>query len=128
MDPTNSQSSLRVCFRTVLFIIFIIDLPDNIRSSVCLFAMFADDCVLYRNIYSIQNCLTLQEDLTSLGQWESVWQMKFKVTKCHSTRVTRYQHHKQIPFEYSLYNQSLENVQSARYLGITISDVYRLGP
>ena len=46
----------------VLFLLFINDLPDNIRSSV---RLFADDCVLYRNIHSLQDCLTLQEDLTS---------------------------------------------------------------
>ena len=103
----------------VLFLIFINDLPDNIRSSVCL---FADDCVLYRNIHSLQDCLTLQEDLTSLGQWEADWQMKFNVAKCHSMRVTRHQHHKQILFNYSLHNQTFENVQSAKYLGITITD------
>ena len=49
----------------ILFLIFINDLPDNIRSSV---RLFADDCVLYRNIHSIQDCFILQEDLTSLGQ------------------------------------------------------------
>ena len=103
----------------VLFLIFINDLPDNIRSSVRLFAF---DCVLYRNIHSIQDCLTLQEDLTSLGQWEVDWQMKFNVAKCHSMRVTWHQHHKQILFDYSLHNQTLENVQSAKYLGITITD------
>ena len=101
----------------VLFLIFITDLPDNIRSSV---RLFADDCVLYMNIHSLQDCLTLQEDLTSLGQWEADWQMKFNVAKCNSMRVT--QHHKQIIFDYSLYNQTLENVQSAKYLGITITD------
>ena len=69
----------------VLFLLFINDLPDNIRSSV---RLFADDCVLYRNIHSLQDCLTLQEDLTSLGQWEAHWQMKFNVAKCHSMRVT----------------------------------------
>ena len=37
-------------------------------------------------------------------------------------RVTRHQHHKQILFDYSLHNQTLENVQSAKYLGITVSD------
>ena len=37
-------------------------------------------------------------------------------------RVTRHLHHKQILFDYSLHNQTLENVQSAKYLGITISD------
>ena len=88
---------------TVLFLIFINDLPDYIRSSV---RLFADDCVLYRNIHSLQDCLILQEDLTSLGQWKADWQMKFNVAKCHSMRVTRYQHHKQILFDYSLHNQT----------------------
>ena len=37
-------------------------------------------------------------------------------------RVTRHQHHKQILFDYSLHNQTMENVQSAKLLGITISD------
>ena len=103
----------------VLFLIFINDLSDNIRSSV---RLFADDCVLYRNIHSLQDCLTLQEDLASLGQWEADWQMKFNAAKCHSMRVTRHQHHKQIHLDYSLHNQTLENVQSAKYLGITITD------
>ena len=48
--------------------------------------------------------------------------MKFNVAKCHCMRVTRHQHHKHILFDYSLHNQTLENVQSAKYLGITISD------
>ena len=57
-----------------------------------------------------------------LRQWEADWQMKFNIAKCHSMRVTRHQHHKQILFDYSLHNQTLENVQSAKYLGITITD------
>ena len=57
-------------------VLFINDLPENIKSSVHL---FADDCVLYRNIHSLQNCLILQEELDSLGLWEAEWQMKFKV-------------------------------------------------
>ena len=97
----------------VLFLIFINDLSDNIRSSV---RLFEDDCVLYRNIHSLQDCLTLPEDLNSLGQWEDDWQMKFYVAKCHYMRVTRHQHHKQILFDYSLHNQTLENVQLAKYL------------
>ena len=44
--------------------------------------------------------------------------MKFNVAKCHS----RHQHHKQILFDYLLHNQTLENVQSAKYLGITFTD------
>ena len=37
----------------VLFLIFINDLPDNIRSSV---RLFADDCALHRNIKSLTDC------------------------------------------------------------------------
>ena len=97
----------------VLFLIFINDLLDNIRSSV---RLLADDCVLYRNIHSLQDCLAVQEYLTSLGQWEADRQMKFNVAKCHSMRVTRHQHHKQFLFDFSLHNQTLENVQSGNTL------------
>ena len=103
----------------ILFLIFINDLPDNIKSSV---RLFADDCVLYRNIHSLQDCLILQKDLDSLGLWEADWQMKFNVAKCHSMRVTRHYSHKQIIHDYTLHQQTLENVQSAKYLGITITE------
>ena len=81
-----------------------------------------DDCVLYKNIHLLQDYLILQVDLTGLGQWEADWQLKFNVDKCHSMRVTRHQHHKQILFDYSLHDRTLENVQSAKCLGITITD------
>ena len=103
----------------VLFLIFINDLPDNIRSSV---RLFADACVLYRNIKSPTDCQILQDDLNSLSQWETDWQMKFNVAKCHSMRVTRHLPDKQILFDYTLHQQKLEQVQSAKYLGITITD------
>ena len=47
----------------ILFLISINDLPNNIKSSVCL---LADDCALYRNIHYLQDCLILQEDLGAL--------------------------------------------------------------
>ena len=43
--------------------------------------------------------------------------MKFNVAKCHSLRVTWHNSHKQIIHDYTL-----ENVQSAKYLGITITE------
>ena len=103
----------------VLFLIFINDLPDNIRSSV---RLFADDCVFYRNINSPKDCEILQEDLNSLARWETDWQIKFNVAKCHSMRVTRHLPGKQIQLNYSLHQQILEEVQSTKYLGITIND------
>ena len=55
------------------------------------------------------------------------WQMKFNVSKCHSMRVTRLHPSKQIQFNYTLHLQTLEKVQSAKYLDLTISDKFDWG-
>ena len=48
--------------------------------------------------------------------------MKFNVSKCHSMRVTRLHTSRHIQFSYTLHQQTLEQVQSAKYLGLTITD------
>ena len=104
----------------VLFLIFINDLTENIRSSV---RLFANDCVLYRNIKSPIDCQILQVDLNSLAQWETDWQMKFNVAKCHSMRVTRHLPENHIQFEYSLHQQGLEQVQSPNILELLLQTI-----
>ena len=72
-DPVAILSDVppRIGFSTGLFFfIFIRDLPENIRSSV---RLFADDCVLYRNIKSQMDCQILPDDLSSLAQFETKW-------------------------------------------------------
>ena len=120
-DPVPALSGVpqRSVLEPILFLIFINDLPDDIKSSV---RLFTEDCVLYRSIHSLQDCLILQEDLGNLGLCKADWQMKFNVAKCHSMRVTRHYSHKQIIHDYTLHQQTLENVQSAKYLGITITE------
>ena len=51
----------------ILFLIFINDLPDDINSTV---RLFADDCVLYRNIRGSEDQQLLQDDLEKLALWE----------------------------------------------------------
>ena len=119
IQSRSYQGSIKVWSFDLSFFIFINDLPDNFRSSV---RLFADDCVLYKNIKSPMDCQTLQYDVTSLAQWETDWQMKFSVAKCHSMRVTLRFPDNQILFDYSLYQQRLKQFQSAKYLGITITD------
>ena len=74
------------------------------------------------NIKSPMDCQILQDDLNSLAQWETDGQMSLNVAKCHSMRVARHFPENQIQFEYSLHQQKLKQVQSAKYLGITITD------
>ena len=78
--------------------------------------------IVYRNIKTLTDCQILQDDLNSLAQWETDRQMKFYVAKYHSMRVTRHLPSNQIHFNFSLHQQSLEQVQSAKYLEITITD------
>ena len=57
---------------SLLFLLYISDLPGQVSSSVWL---FADDCVLYGNIKSLQNTLALQQDLNSLTVWKQTWKI-----------------------------------------------------
>ena len=44
------------------------------------------------------------------------------VAKCHSMRVTRHLSSNQIHFNYSLHQQTMEQVRSAQNLGLTIAE------
>ena len=47
---------------------------------------------------------------------------QFNVSKCHSMRVTQLHPSRHIEFNYKLHQQTLEQVQSAKYLSLTITD------
>ena len=49
------------------------------------------------------------------------------VAKCHSMRMTRHPPDKHIQFDYTLHQQRLEQVQSATYLGLSITDDFDWG-
>ena len=100
----------------ILFLLYINDLPPETHSHI---RLFADDAILYREIKSNTDCTILQEYLNRLANWETKWLMKFNPSKCQILSVT----HKQCPikFQYKLHNEALENVKSAKYLGITIT-------
>ena len=51
--------------------------------------LFADDCILYRTIKSVEDSVALQEDLERLSHWALTWQMKFNVAKCIVIRCSR---------------------------------------
>ena len=81
--------------------------------------LFADDCILYRPIRHFSDCETLQNDLVKLAQWEQQWSMQFHPSKCNSMSVTRSK--TPFKFNYILKGHTLESVDTAKYLGITIS-------
>ena len=100
----------------VLFLVFIIDLTASIRSSS---RLFADDCEVYREIRSDNDCQILKNDLQKLWDCEKKWRMSFHPEKCSILRV----HRKKTPviFNYSLKGHTLKCEESTKYLGVEIS-------
>ena len=102
----------------ILFLVYINDLPDEVRSQV---RLFADDTALYLTLESEDDSSTLQSDLDILSAWESRWDMEFNPSKCQVVHVTGSKLKKPIKTDYLLHGQVLEAVTCARYLGVDIS-------
>ena len=99
-----------------LFLVYINDIGDNITSKL---RLFADDTILYRSIRNSTDTRILQEDLERLQAWEQQWQMEFNVNKCHVLSVTNKK--KPHPPNYHLHGHRLEEVDSAKYLGVELT-------
>ena len=68
----------------LLFLIFVNDLPDWIKTNIC---MFADDTKIWTRITSIKDSADLQKDLDSLSIWSANWQLRFNPDKCKVMHV-----------------------------------------
>ena len=51
--------------------------------------LFADDCVLYRDINSNLYCSELQQDVEKIVMWCHTWQMFPNINKCHTLHAHR---------------------------------------
>ena len=79
--------------RPLLLLVYINDLPEQVRSTT---RLSADDCLLYRKINSLEDTSIIQDDLVKLQQWEDKWLMCFSnpdILKCEILRVTAKKNH-----------------------------------
>jgi len=77
--------------------------------------MFADDCLLYQEICSMNDTKILQGDPDNLQAWEQDCLMEFKPSKCEA--ITFPNKAKPVKVEYRLLDVILTAVTSAKYLG-----------
>ena len=68
----------------LLFLCFINDLPEGIKSRI---KLYADDVLLYSTITSPDDCHQLQADLSTLERWAKMWNMIFNPLNCEFIRV-----------------------------------------
>ena len=68
----------------VLFLVYINDLPKSVKNFI---RLFADDTKIYRTVTTDSDCLSLQKDIDSIGEWASKWQLKFHPKKCKTMRI-----------------------------------------
>ena len=99
----------------LLFLCFINDLPNNILSTV---RLYADDVILYTAINTVEDCNKLQHDLNTLVRWAEDWKMSFNLQKCEFLRITLKKN--PIAVQYTLHDYTIHEVTHAKYLGVVI--------
>ena len=80
-------------------------------------------CVCYRE-KDEEDTVKLQRDIDRLGCWAKKWDMRFPPVKCNMMQLTR-KRIKKVHASYILEGTDLENVESIKYLGVTITNNLR---
>ena len=97
----------------LLFVLYINDLPDNVKSEI---KLFADDVKLIGNVDKQGDIL---DDLKELEYWENTWLLSFNVKKC---KVVHLQHNNNPNYEYYLNGLKLQVSDQEKDLGVLTSD------
>jgi len=107
----------------LLFLIYINDIAKDLSSSL---KLFADDCLLYREISCDEDVAALQRDLNTLSNWSQIWQMRFNVLKCVTLKCYRIRN--PILTDYFINTQRLQSVKQHPYLGIAFDQTMSFIP
>ena len=100
----------------LLFVLYINDLPDSVRSNILL---FADDTKIFHQVSSKEDAIQLQKDIDALNNWSEKWLLKFNTDKCHVLtlgKIDNIMH----THRYTLYGDELEHVFEEKDLGVII--------
>ena len=86
-----------------LFVLYINDLPEAVKSML---QMFADDTKIFCGISNECGAKQLQSDLVTLENWSETWQLTFNAKKCKVMHLGK----KNIGYDYHL-NDAMSTLQ-----------------
>ena len=115
--PVSSGVPQGTILGPLLFLLYVNDIADNLNSKV---ALFADDCVLYREVQTKDDQLELQNDLNKIFMWSTKWKMSFNPEKCKLLQVGRIKR-QSLPPLYFLDGQELPAATEHKHLGVTLT-------
>ena len=100
----------------LLFLLYVNDIGTHLKSQI---RLFADDCTIFREIASREDCEVLQSDVHKLYQWTCKWKLHLNLSKCKALCISN----KRTPptYTYHLSGAALEWVDSISYLGVKIT-------
>ena len=116
-DPVLSGVPQGTVLGPLLFLLFVNDLPNCVSDGTRT-RLFADDCLVYREIRSQEDRVQLQADLDALGAWSARWGMKFNTSKCEILQIGTGTRTLPATHFYTLNGAVLKLVASAKYLGV----------
>ena len=100
-----------------LFLLYINDLPDCIKSNA---SLFADDTFIYRVIHSDEDWQVLQSDIHSVENWSKKWLMPLNAAKTQLISFGKGRSDKATP-QYKMGGVIVQEVKHVKYLGVTLS-------
>ena len=102
----------------LLFVLFINDLPDVVKSGVRA-ALYADDTKIFSAVQTIPDCVAVQDSLLNMDVWARRNNIQFNTSKCKVLTVTRKK--QPLNYDYTLNHARLERVTEEKDLGVTVN-------
>ena len=96
----------------LLFLLFINNLPESVKSDS---KLFADDCLMYCTINTHSDVISLQQDINNVEQWGNTLQTNFNADKCFTVRITN--NGEPVRARYKIHAQQLKLIPNSKYPG-----------
>ena len=112
--PVISRVPQGTVLGPLMFLIYVNDI-DGIESNI---RLYANDCLLFREIVDEDDTKKLQDDLNTLIKWSESWQMNFNPTKCYNLSIHR--KNEPVQYKYTICGKELTPVDHHPYLGVQL--------